>query len=103
MSEKINMETLKAQIAECRSVLEELEARAQSAEGSEKARYEEQIGTFQKRLIDVQNKLLDLQAGSGKWDNDLRKGAGSAWRRLKKGLTDAKTEFKKGYDEGLDK
>ena len=103
MAERINLETLKAQIAECRSALEKLEARAQDAQGSEKASYEEQISAFRKRLIDVQEKLLELRTADGGWDKDLRQGAGSAWKRLKKGLKDAKSEFKKGYDEGLEK
>ena len=103
MTEKSPMEELKSEIAECKSALQKLEARAQAAEGTEKAAYEEQISSFRKRLIDVQDQLLEMSVDRQGWDKEIRQGAGGAWNRLKKGLKDAKTEFKKGYDEGLEK
>ena len=103
-AEQTNPEMLKTQIAECESALEKLETLAQAAEGTEKEKYEEQISTFRKRLIDVQAKLLEMiDSQEDNWDKDLRQGAGTVWKRLKKGFKEAKTEFKKGYDEGLEK
>lgn len=97
-----DLTALKHELAECRSALRKLELRAQQAEGDQKAAYEAQLSTFRRRLIDVQEKLLEMTSGSEDDWADVKQEAGSMWKRFKRSLKDAKTEFKKGYDEGFE-
>jgi hypothetical protein len=99
----IDMAELRAQLAECKSSLRELEVRAQQAQGAEKTKYEEQVSNFRKRLIDIQDKLLEMKSVEEDNWQDVKQEAESAWKKLKRSLKEAKTEFKKGYDEGLEK
>ena len=85
---------MKARLEEWKRDIEQLETKADSAEGKLKQNYHEQIARLQQQRDDAARKLEDLQNSSGDAWKDLKSGIEMAWDAMGQAVDSAVKRFK---------